>query len=351
MRKLKGKKILSLTIMLFLLSIILISFTACSSGNDTGEETSQDEVQEEKGTLVLADPQWDSALIHNSITQFILEEGYGYKTEIISASSAAILTGFESGDIDIHMEAWVQNMPEQYFEFVDSGVIVELSTNYNDNAQGFYVPTYVIEGDSERGIEAIAPDLKTVEDLANYPEIFQDEEDPSKGRIYGVPPAWIETAEIFTQKYETYGLDEMYTYFSPGSDTGLSASLGGAYQAGEPWVGYYWEPTWVTGLYDLTLLEEAPYSDELWENGNACTWPAVDVDVVVYKDVEEEAPEVVEFLSNYETSSQLTSDALGYMQDNDADADEAALWFLQEYEDVWTSWVPEDIAEKVKVAL
>src|SRR5690554_3555257 len=100
MRKHKGKKILSLTIMLFLLSIILISFTACSSENDTGEETSQDEVQEEKGTLVLADPQWDSALIHNSITQFILEKGYGYETEIISASSAAILTGFESGDID-----------------------------------------------------------------------------------------------------------------------------------------------------------------------------------------------------------------------------------------------------------
>jgi len=30
---------------------------------------------------------------------------------------------------------------------------------------------------------------------------------------------------------------------------------------------------------------------------------------------------------------------------------EAAEWFLGEYEDVWTEWVPADVAAKVRAAL
>ena len=37
-----------------------------------------------------------------------------------------------------------------------------------------------------------------------------------------------------------------------------------AIERGEPWVGYNWEPTWVMGLYDMTLLEDEPYDEEKW---------------------------------------------------------------------------------------
>jgi len=72
------------------------------------------------------------------------------------------------------------------------------------------------------------------------------------------------------------------------------------------------------------------------------------------KEVYEEALEegdVVEFLSNYETSAELNEVALLYMIENDVDHIEAALWWLEEYEDVWTEWVSEDIAEAVKESL
>jgi glycine betaine/proline transport system substrate-binding protein len=39
------------------------------------------------------------------------------------------------------------------------------------------------------------------------------------------------------------------------------------------------------------------------------------------------------------------------MQENDATPDDAAVWFLQEHEDVWTNWVPTDVAERVKESL
>lgn len=73
--------------------------------------------------------------------------------------------------------------------------------------------------------------------------------------------------------------------------------------------------------------------------------------VAVHKDLPTQAKEVVDFLSNYETSNDLTESALDYMQENDVEADEAAIWWMKEYEDIWTAWVSEEVAEKVKASL
>lgn len=248
------------------------------------------------------------------------------------------------------MEAWTDNFKEVYDPGIQSGDIVELSVNFDDNAQGLYVPTYMIKGNAEKGIEPITPDLKSVKDLPEYWEVFKDPDDPQQGRIYGSPPNWF-ADEVLRGKFETYGLEETFDYFNPGSDTALSTSIVSAVQKGEPWVGYYWEPTWIMGKYDMTLLEDEPYTKEKWEDGFACEFPGVKVTVAVNKEVVEKAPEIVEFLKNYETSSELTNKMLAYMQENDADADETAKWFLQEYEDLWTQWLPEDIINKVKEAL
>lgn len=344
--------------LIMVVSLLLISVTACSTSdspddeNGQGEQNEQDEQSGQGGKIVLADAQWASIQFHNSVAQIFMKEGFGYDTEVISGSTAATMTGLENGDIDVYMEVWIQNIEEVYKNALDSGNVVEVSTNFDDNRQGLYVPTYVIEGDSERGIDPMAPDLKTVKDLPQYKDVFTDDENPSKGRIYGSPPGW-EVDNILRTKYETYGLDETYTYFSPGSDAGLAASLGAAYENGDPWLGYYWEPEWVMAKYDLTLLEDEPYSDELWteEAGYACEWARVDVVIAAYKDLEEKAPDVFEFLSNYQTSKDLTNEALLYMQDNEASVDETAEWFLNEHEDLWISWVSDEVAVKVKEAI
>ena len=58
---------------------------------------------------------------------------------------------------------------------------------------------------AKRGIKALAPDLKTVKDLARYAHLFKDPEDPSKGRLYGAIPGW-SIDKILYLKYEAYGL-------------------------------------------------------------------------------------------------------------------------------------------------
>lgn len=320
---------------------LVISVTGCSSDNgDNGE----------KPTLVLADAGWDSIQFHNGVAQLIIENGYGYKTDTMVGSTPITTDGLIKGDIDIYMEVWTDNVIDLYEPAIKNGDIIELATNFDDNVQGLYVPTYLIEGDPERGIEPLAPELKNVKDLDKYWELFKDPEDPSKGRIYGAIPGWaVDT--MLSEKIKNYGLDEFYNYMSPGSDTALSTSMVRAYEKGEPWLGYYWEPTWIMGMLDMTLLEDEPFNEELWKDGYRTEFPTVPVTVAVNKEIPEIAPDVVEFLKNYETSSALTNEALAYMQANDVGPEEAAKWFMSEHEDIWTKWVSEEVASKVKEAL
>jgi glycine betaine/proline transport system substrate-binding protein len=307
-------------------------------------------VYAEKPKLLLADAGWDSIRIHNGIAAFIIENGYGYETDFVTGSSPIVIRGLRQGDIDISMESWTDNIKDVYYPGIESGEIVELSVNFDDNAQGLYVPTYLIEGDMERGIEALAPDLKSIKDLPKYWELFKDPDNPNKGRIYGAPPNWV-SDEILRTKMETYNLKETYEYFNPGSDTALNTSIVSAYEKGEPWVGYYWDPTWITGKYDLTLLEDQAYDEEKWLDGYRTEFPGVKVTIAVNKDMLGTAPELVEFLKNYQTSTEITSDLLAYMQDNDLDMDKTVNWFFKEYEELWTSWVPKDVEENIREAL
>lgn len=307
-------------------------------------------VYAEKPKLLLADAGWDSIRIHNGIAAFIIENGYGYETDFVTGSSPIVIRGLRQGDIDISMESWTDNIKDVYYPGIENGEIVELSVNFDDNAQGLYVPTYLIEGDMERGIEALAPDLKSIKDLPKYWELFKDPDNPNKGRIYGAPPNWV-SDEILRTKMETYNLKETYEYFNPGSDTALNTSIVSAYEKGEPWVGYYWDPTWITGKYDLTLLEDQAYDEEKWLDGYRTEFPGVKVTIAVNKDMLGTAPELVEFLKNYQTSTEITSDLLAYMQDNDLDMDKTVNWFFKEYEELWTSWVPKDVEENIREAL
>jgi glycine betaine/proline transport system substrate-binding protein len=327
---------------LFTLIIValLTLLTACSSGQ--GED--------KKPTIKLADGTWDSVKFHTAVAQFIIENGYGYETQLIPGSTPAILTGITNGDIDIYMENWTDNIIDQYTEMIESGDVLELSVNFEDNAQGWYVPTYMIEGDPSRNIEPMAPDLRSVDDLAKYWELFKDPEDPSKGRIYGGIAGW-EVDQTLTVKMETFNLNEHFNYFRPGSEAALNTSLVRAYERGEAWVGYNWEPTWVTGKYDLTLLEEPKYTKEGWENGFATAFPSNRCTVNSHKSLPEKAPDITKFLKNYSTNSALISEALAQMEEHEFTIDEVAKWFLQEHEEVWTEWVPEDVVIKVKSSL
>jgi glycine betaine/proline transport system substrate-binding protein len=303
-----------------------------------------------KETLVISDLGWESAQVHNRIAAFIIENAYGYKIDYIAGETVPMFAGLERGDIDITMEIWVENQEPAFSKAIAAGKVVDLGSNFPDSWQGWLVPAYVIKGDPERGIEPMAPDLKSVSDLPKYKDLFKDPEDPSKGVFYSCIAGW-ECEKINERKFDAYGLNDSYNIFLPGSGAALVASMAGAYKKGQPWFGYYWAPTWVLGSYDMIPLEEPAFDQKIFETTGKCAYPAVKVNIAVNSSMLKKAPDVVEFLKKYETTQAMANKFLAYMKDNEKTTQEAAEWFLKNYEDVWSSWLSADMTAKVKKAL
>ena len=333
------KKVLVLT------GILVLSMMTFSTG--CGSET-KSEAPKKATKVILGDAGWDSLKFHNAVVGFIAKNGYGLETEIMNGSTPIIMTGLGRGDIDVLTEVWTDNIAT-YEEDIKNNKYQELGVNFDDNRQGFYVPRYVIEGDAKRGIKALAPDLKTVEDLKKYSDVFVDEEVPSKGRIYGAIPGWA-IDEILFAKYNYYGLDKNYNYFRPGSDATLSASFMKAYREGVPIVGYAWEPTWLFGKLDLVLLKDAPYNKEGFRKGET-EIRSVRVTVGSSNKFAKSNPDFAKFLGNYHTSSDLTAKALAYIMDNKVSYDDAAMHFIKTHEELVKGWMPADKFAKVEKAI
>ena len=314
-----------------------------------------------KKTIIFADFGWDSAQVHNRIAGIIIEKGLGYPIKFVQGETIMLNTALiqaKGGEApNVNMETWTENWQELYDEGLAKGKVaghnqgfVNLGSNFPNSVQGWYVPRYMIEGDAKRGIKATAPGLKSVSDLPKYWELFKDPEDPSKGRFYSCIPGW-SCALVNEKKFKAYGIEKYYNIMQPGSGPALAASMETAYKRGKPWLGYYWAPTWVLGKLDMVQLEEPKFDQKTWESTKACEYPAVKCDIIVHKKLPEEAPEVVAFLKKYETTLDINNKFLAYMKDNKAKTDEAAVWFLKNYENLWTKWVSSDVAAKVKAAI
>ncbi|MGI6307082.1 MAG: ABC transporter substrate-binding protein [Dethiobacteria bacterium] len=339
---LRGRQALSL-LLLCALAFLTLAITGCGAGTDV-ESTPQ------KETIILGDASWDSIQVHNRIAGFIIEHGYSYPVDYIFGETLPLLQGLSTGGIDIYMEVWTDNIIEAWEKVLAEGTAQDLGPIFPDAPQGWYVPTYMIEGDPARGIEATAPNLRSVFDLPEYKDLFTDPEVTSKGRFHNSPPGWVCTA-INEEKFSAYELNEAFNLFSTGSDTALATSMVSAYEKGEPWVGYYWEPTWVMGKLDMTLLEEPPYDPEVWEKNKGCAYPAAKVQKGIHSELQDSAPDVVEFIKNYTTTLQQNNELLAYMIENDGDIEKAAHYFFENYTEIWKSWLPEDITVKVEKAL
>lgn len=285
--------------------------------------------------ITIGEGNWDSNAFHDQVVKIIIEEGYGINVDIAPADTAVMVSGLKSKDVNLTMELWSQNV-ETYVDDIANGEYVEVGTNFDDNKQGLYIPAYLQEE---------YPGLQTVQDLEDYADLFPDPEGGDKSIIYGGPEGWGATSFIY-KKLEAYELDGLYKFKTIDSTDTLNATLASAYANEEPWVGYNWEPTWVIGLYDMVLLEDTEYSAEDYSNGIGA-FSTVDVNICVDNDFESMYPDVFAFLQNYETSSALTSQALAYMQEHSAEADETAVWFLLENENLWKEWVTQEAYQNI----
>lgn len=292
----------------------------------------------EDNPLVFGDLPWNSAQVQNRIVGIIAENAYDVPVEYQYGSAASLFLAVKEGDVDALMETWSPNRRDLLKEHYSNGWAVDLGNAFPNSPQAWYVPTYVIEGDKERGIEPMAPDLETVKDLAKYKDLFKDPTNPSRGRFYSCPSSNM-CFETNGKKLEAYGLVDDYNNFDPGSWSAQNAEILSAVKKGEPVLFYSWEPTWLMGLIDATRLKEPNYTPEKWEN-HSCAYPPAKVHIEVTPSIFKEFPEIASLLANYQVSLQQMNNTLSYIRENEAELDEAAAWFLKNYPNTWRQWFP-----------
>jgi ABC-type proline/glycine betaine transport system substrate-binding protein len=315
--------------------------------------------------IVFGELGYDSADILTDLARIILEEGFGCATESIPGATLPILQGLIRGDIDVDMEVWIDNTPEFWIEARDAGTVRELSNVFDDASQGFYVPRYLVEGDAERGIEALAPDLRSVADLPQYAALFRDPEEPSKGRLYNCVIGWY-CEGINNVKMEVYGLNEFFTNFRPGTGVALETTMEAAFVRGEPWLGYYWEPTGILGRLDMLRLDEPPFTDACFAEMNAmaeadtperatiaCDYPIVVAAVGLGSRFANTIPAPIEaFLDALYLPTATINELLAFIEANEASTLDAAYAFLAEQPEVWGAWLADDaVRERVTASL
>lgn len=344
--------------------LLALLLTACAESG--GDGAGSDAALPGEGEVIrLWDGQWQSLDINNAIAGFVLSHGYGYDVEEVVLGAPVMEQALPQGDIDSALELWRVNRAEWYEQVTGDSTVVDVGPIIDRATQGYYVPRFVIEGDPERDIEPLAPDLASIDDLPDYADVFADPEDPGSAAVISCPQDW-ECHAITEVKFAAYGLLDDYNVKSPGSPGALDAEMAGAAERGEPILGYYWEPTALMGRYEFVRLSEPEWTEECEAANEAareagtdlsevpeeagCGFQQHTVNVGINAELPERAPEAADFLGRIEVGTDPLNAAGAYMEEEDADAADAALWFFDNY-DHWREWLDGEVLERVEQAL
>ena len=298
----------------------------------------------ECGEVTITEMDWASSTVVTAVSVFLMEQGYGCDVTIFpSSTNPAITSVAETGRPDILTELWVNTAPG-YPELRDSGRVDPLGAVLSDGGQeGWWIPQYLADAH---------PELTTLEGLLANPELVG-------GRFHNCPDGWacrvVNDNLIRAVDMEAAGFE----VFNHGSGETLATSIAAAYTDGEPWVGYYWAPTSILGQYPMVMIDMGPFDADIHacNASNDCADPAVspyptaDVLTVVTVDFGDREPDIAEFMSNVSFTNAQMGEILAWQEENSASAEEAAVYFLTSYPDVWSGWINDEARERLAALL
>ena len=298
-----------------------------------------------KETIIFGDLNWSSALLQNRIAQYIVEKGYGYPTDVKFGATLPLFQGLQNGDTHVTMEIWLPNQNEAWNAAREEGAVLSVGQSLGKDWQSaFVIPAYLQEE---------YPDLDSVEDLKDqqYKDLFKTAETGDKARLVSCIIGWA-CEGVNAKQIEGYGLNDHVHIVNPGDGAALNADLYGAYERGEPWLGYQWGTNDPALKLDLVRLEEPAYSAECEYTTFACGYPDATILIAVYPDLPARAPGVVEMLRNWDFNIDIYKAVVRWQDANpDADVKATAIWWLNNNADVWGSWVTDDAAAAIQAAL
>ncbi|GAB3625635.1 hypothetical protein PTE30175_02859 [Pandoraea terrae] len=301
--------------------------------------------------VTIAEMSWLSASTLARVTQHILKSGYGCNVELMPGDTVPTATSMLTrSQPNIAPELWVSTTQDIWNSIRKKGNVYKANDVFASGAQeGLWVPDYLLKEN---------PQIKSVEDLKANWKVFASEENPSKGRIYSSPPGWASEI-VIANLYKALGLQQTFELFSPGSGEALKASIARAVARHQPFIGYYWAPTEVIAKYHLVRMDMPAYDAEKFvcltkdscSNPQVTGWKSPEVVVAATSNLKTTAPDVATFLSKFQVPNDKLNELLAWGSTNGATPEQVSQRFLKQYSNVWTAWVPADVAKKVQASL
>jgi len=312
-------------------------------------------VAAECGDITMAEFNWASGELMANVDKLILEEGYGCNVDLVIGGTTAIFASMnEKGTPQIAGEQWVNALRELLDPALAEGRLHAVNTApIMGLGEGWWIPPYTKEAH---------PELVTVLDWIEHPELFPSAEDPSKGAFVGCPAGW-GCQHVNLNLFKAFDMEAKgWVLVNPGSAAGLDGSIAKANEREENWLGYYWSPTSIIGKYNMQAVPwGVEYAgNEHWDtciSQEECTdpqqtsWIQSEVFTIVTDEFMQSGGEINDYLAARVFPGDVMGAMLVFMADEQAAGEDAAIEFLIEYEDLWTTWVSEDVAAKVKAAL
>ena len=323
----------------------MVSAAALIAAGSLSATTAMADGHGECGGVSITQMDWASAAVVTAVANFLMTEGYGCDVTIVPSSTVPALTSLaETGEPDILTEVWVNSTPA-YEGLVAEGKLVELTTVLSDGGiEGWWIPEY---------LATAHPELTTLEGIMANPELVG-------GRFHDCPSGWacdiINNNNITAAGFEDAGLER----FQHGSGETLATAIASAYSEEAPWFGYYWAPTSVLGKYPMVQVD---LGVEFSQDAHTCNgdqncadpvlspYPVAKVATAVSGAFMEREPAIAELMKNVTFTNAQMGEVLGWQDDNNASYDEAAVYFLTTYSDVWGEWLNDSAKEKLGALL
>lgn len=283
------------------ISLGALAITGCAPSSD---DSAAPEAPKEASLVY---PNWAEGVAYTHLAEVVLEEKMGYDVELTAADVAPGYAGVAQGGQDAFMECW----PSLHQDYLDQfeGKIVSLGNVYEGTATGLAVPSYVT--------------IDTLAELATHADKFD-------GEITGIDAGagMMKTTE--NELIPAYGLEGKMELVAS-SGPAMTAALGKAYEDKEWIVVTAWRPHWLFGRWDMKFLEQ----DEdkvMWKQGN--------IEIIGRAGLEEEKPELAQFLKNMFVTDAEISDLMVQIQESDEDVAVVAKAWMEANEDVVADWIP-----------
>lgn len=289
----------------------------------------------ECGEVSITEMDWASSAVVTSIANFLMTQGYGCDVTVVPTTTVPAMTSVaETGQPDILTELWT-SYTEVYEDLRSDGKLIELSKVLSDGGvEAWWIPDYLAQAH---------PELTTLEGIKANPALVG-------GRFHDCPTGWGCDVTNFNN-FKAAGLgDAGVERFQHGSGETLAAAMAAAYEAKEPWFGYYWAPTSVLGKYPMVQVEMPAYNADAHTcNGlEDCatpalsSYPASNVVTAATSSFADREPEVAEMLRHLTFTNAQMGEVLAWQEDNSASYEEAAVYFLSTYPDVWSTWLNDE---------